>query len=92
MSAGPGTVGGTLTCTMGNWTGEPTGYSYQWQSDGADIVGGSTPTYVVVEEDIGHSLACVVTATNASGSTRAPPSNAVMAVAAAAHRTAEHAR
>jgi hypothetical protein len=22
--SGPGTVGGTLSCTMGNWTGEPT--------------------------------------------------------------------
>jgi hypothetical protein len=85
--AGTGTVGQTLTCTIGNWTGEPTQYAYQWQSDGTDIVGGSTSTsYVVVEGDVGHSLACVVTATNAAGSTRAPPSNAVMA-AAAARRT-----
>jgi hypothetical protein len=84
--SGAGTVGGTLSCTMGNWTGEPTGYAYQWQSDGADLPGGSASSYVVVEADVGHSLACVVTATNAFGSTTAPPSNAVMA-ATAARRT-----
>ena len=28
-------AGDTLTCTMGNWDGEPTGYAYQWQLDGA---------------------------------------------------------
>src|SRR4029077_9394468 len=31
---GSGTVGGTLTCTMGNWTGEPTGYAYAWSGHG----------------------------------------------------------
>jgi hypothetical protein len=84
---GSGTVGGTLTCTNGNWTGEPTSYAYRWQSDGAAIVGASASSYVVAEGDVGHSLACVVTATNASGSTQAPPSNAVIAAAAATRRT-----
>jgi hypothetical protein len=73
---GTAEVGGTLTCTMGNWTGEPTGYAYAWQTDGApnSAIG---DTYAVVPGDAGHSITCIVTATNAQGSTAAPPSNAV---------------
>jgi hypothetical protein len=75
--AGNGAVGDTLSCTMGNWTGEPTSYGYQWKSDGtADL--GTGGTYVVAASDSGHSITCVVTATNALGSTVAPPSNAVL--------------
>lgn len=73
---GAAEVGGTLTCTMGNWTGEPDSYTYAWQSDGAPntAIG---DTYIVAPGDAGHSITCVVTATNAHGSTAAPPSNAV---------------
>jgi hypothetical protein len=70
---GSATVGGTLTCTMGNWTGEPTSYSYAWSAAGA----ADAATYVVQAADAGTSISCVVTATNANGSTAAPPSNAV---------------
>jgi hypothetical protein len=80
---GNGVVGSTLTCTMGNWTGEPTSYAYQWKSDGTTELG-TGDTYVAVEGDTGHSVSCVVTATNAAGSMVAPPSNAVAIVAAAA--------
>jgi hypothetical protein len=69
--------GGTLSCTMGNWTGEPTSYAYAWHSDGVVIAGATSATYAVQPDDSGHSLACVVTATNAIGSTAAPMSNAV---------------
>lgn len=75
--SGNGAVGETLTCTMGNWQGEPTGYSYAWKSDGADIGGASGSTYVAAAGDAGKSITCVVTATNAAGSTTAPPSNAI---------------
>jgi hypothetical protein len=69
-------VGNTASCTMGNWTGEPTSYAYAWHSDG--VANGATdPTYTVQPADSGHNLACVVTATNALGSTVAPMSNAV---------------
>jgi hypothetical protein len=78
---GDGTVGATLSATMGNWNGEPTGYAYAWKSDGADVTG-TDNTYVVAASDAGHSITCVVTASNDAGSTAAPPSNAV-AVAAA---------
>jgi hypothetical protein len=73
---GSATVGGTLNCTMGNWTGQPTSYAYQWKRDGTTDLGTSAD-YVVVAADAGHGLTCVVTATNANGSTEASPSNAV---------------
>jgi hypothetical protein len=69
-------AGAVLTCTMGNWSGTPTGYAYQWQLDGAPI-GTDAATYTRDSADVGHTAACVVTATNAIGSTAAPPSNAV---------------
>jgi hypothetical protein len=77
--SGTGTVGSTLNCTMGNWdnmSAEPHSYAYQWQRDAVDI-GATAADYVIVAGDAGHSLTCVVTATNAMGSTAAPPSNAV---------------
>lgn len=78
---GDGVVGEVLTCTTGNWNGEPTSYSYQWLSD-AIQVGTNSDAYTVAGSDAGQSLTCVVTATNAGGSTVAPPSNAVAVPAA----------
>lgn len=69
-------AGSVLSCTMGNWTGEPTSYAYAWHSDGV-ANGGTGATYTVQAADSGHDLACVVTATNGVGSTAAPMSNAV---------------
>jgi hypothetical protein len=70
-------AGATMSCTMGNWQGEPTSYAYQWKMDGTDIPsdGASLP---LTQADLGQSVTCVVTATNAAGSTAAPPSNAVV--------------
>ena len=70
-------TGATASCTMGNWQGEPTSYAYAWHNDGVAIAGAADATYTVQPDDSGHSLACVVTATNALGSTAAPMSNAV---------------
>ena len=69
--------GSTLNCTMGNWDGEPTSYAYQWQIDGADVGTGGAD-YAVQSGDVGKGAVCVVTATNALGSTVAPPSNSVV--------------
>jgi hypothetical protein len=66
-----------LSCTMGEWNGTPTSYAYQWRLDGTNI-GTNAPTYNRQPADIGASATCVVTATNAFGSTAAPPSNAVV--------------
>jgi hypothetical protein len=68
--------GAQLSCTMGNWDGEPSSYAYAWHNDG--VANGATgATYTTKAEDSGHGLACVVTATNALGSTVAPMSNTV---------------
>jgi hypothetical protein len=69
--------GATLNCTMGNWQGEPTSYAYAWEIN-AVTVGTDSPDYAVQAGDIGQTATCVVTATNAAGSTAAPPSNGVV--------------
>ena len=82
--SGDGTVGATLTATMGNWTGmdaEPHSYAYAWAADGVPNAAAGN-SYTVPAVDAGKSITCVVTATNDAGSTAAPPSNAV-AIAAA---------
>jgi hypothetical protein len=65
--------GATLLCTMGTWDGEPTAYAYQWQFDGADVASDGE-TCPVVTADAGKMATCVVSATNAAGTTAAPPS------------------
>jgi len=69
-------AGAMLSCTMGNWLGEPTSYAYAWHQDGVSN-SATGATYTVTPGDSGHSLACVVSATNALGTTVAPMSNAV---------------
>lgn len=62
-------IGNTLTVSIGAWVGdEPISYSYQWLRNGAEIVGETNNTYVLVEADQGNFVSCVVTATNAVGS------------------------
>ena len=63
-------VGDVLTTTDGTWTGSPTSYAYQWKR-GANDVGTNANTYTLVNADAGLNITCVVTATNASGSTPA---------------------
>lgn len=73
-------IGETLTSTTGTWTGVPAPtYTYQWQRAAtfggggsySNIGGATAATHVVVAADIGYSLRCVVTATNAAGSASA---------------------
>lgn len=71
-----------LLCTMGNWEGTPTSYAYAWKVDGASV-GSNAATYTTTADDVGKTATCVVTATNAAGSTVAPPSNSVVVAAAA---------
>ena len=67
----------TLTCTPGEWSGEPTSHAYQWQIDGENV-GTDSATHTVTAADAGKSATCTVTATNATGSTASPPSDAVV--------------
>ena len=63
-------VDGEITTTDGTWTGSPTSYSYQWKR-GATNIGTNANTYTLVSADAGLNITCVVTATNAIGSTNA---------------------
>lgn len=64
---GTRTVGSTLTCSTGTWSGSPTSYAYQWTRDGVDIGGATTSTHVLVSGDLGKMIGCSVTATDANG-------------------------
>ena len=63
-------VGELLTTTGGTWTGTPTSFSYQWKR-GVTNIGTNANTYTLVSADAGLNITCVVTATNATGSTPA---------------------
>ena len=63
-------VGDVLTTTNGSWSGSPISYSYQWKR-GATNIGTNANTYTLVSADAGLNITCVVTATNAIGSTNA---------------------
>lgn len=76
--------GAVLNCTMGNWNGAPTAYAYQWKLDGATDVGDGAAVYMFVPADVGKTATCIVSATNAAGTTAAPPSNGVLIAPAAA--------
>jgi hypothetical protein len=75
-------AGDVLSCTMGNWENEPTAYAYQWKMDGADV-GTDSETYTVTAADDGGTATCIVSASNAVGTTQAPPSNGVVVTAPA---------
>lgn len=81
LPAVTGTVGSAvISTTNGTWTGSPTSYSYQWQKRGSNITGATSATYTPTSDVYGYDLTCVVTASNASGSTSAT-SNVVTATA-----------
>lgn len=66
-------TGNTLVLTsVGTWTGEPLPiYSYQWQRSNTDISGANSNSYVLVANDVGHLVSCIVIGTNATGSVNA---------------------
>ena len=64
--------GQTLTCSTGTWTGNPTPtYAYQWKCNDVNIGSATNSTYTLVTADVGQSIKCTVTATNAVGSASA---------------------
>jgi len=72
---GTAVVGNQLYVWLGSWANSPTSYDYQWKR-GATNIGPNNAYYTLVNADAGQSITCVVTATNAGGSTPAT-SNAV---------------
>lgn len=73
-------TGQTLSCSTGTWSQSPTGYAYQWKRAGSSIGGATTSTYVVQVADVGQSVKCTVTASNAVGAGTPTDSNAVTPV------------
>ncbi len=78
-------VGQLLSCTTGTWLGTSLVYTYQWQyNDGTwhDIAGATSSTWTIDVSgavDVGHTIRCVVTATNLAGAASAN-SNATSAI------------
>ena len=66
--SGTPNYGQTLSVSNGSWTNSPTGYAYQWNRGGTAITGETAGTHLVVTADVGASLTCIVTASNAGGS------------------------
>lgn len=87
--SGTAQQGGTLTTTLGTWTGGSLTYTYLWyrcdanETNCAEISGAAASTYVVTSSDVGKYLISIVVATNSAGSARAN-SNALGPVTASA--------
>ena len=88
--SGTAKVGQTLTANEGSWSGNPTGYAFQWQRCDADVsvcsnvVGATSKTYLVRIADLGYRLRVRVTARNDKGSATANSAlSAIVAPAAA---------
>ena len=65
---GTALVGDQLTCSAGEWRGQPPpSFQYRWLRDGEPIALATLGTYTVSIDDVGHALACEVTATNELG-------------------------
>jgi hypothetical protein len=57
----------SLVVSNGTWTGHPAPtFTYQWERDGTPIDGQTDSEYFLDAEDVGLTLTCVVTATNAT--------------------------
>lgn len=66
---GTTTVGQTLSCSTGVWTGdEPIAYTYLWLRDGVPIGGATNSTYLLTTSDYNTNISCQVTGTNSDGS------------------------
>jgi hypothetical protein len=82
--SGIASSGQTLNCSPGVWSGFPTPtYTYQWQADGLDIVGATSPSLLLTDDEIGALITCDVSATNSEGGPILATSNAVGPVAPA---------
>lgn len=77
--SGDPTVGSILTATNGTWANSPTSFTYQWQSNGVNIPGATSSTYITQISDIGHTVTIIVTAINSNGSASAS-SNGIIVI------------
>lgn len=77
---GTPTVGQTLTCSTGTWSGDATiTYAYQWYANNIAISGANSSTFVLTSSQLGKRVTARVTASNLSGNASATtaPTSAV---------------
>jgi hypothetical protein len=60
--------GHDLSCSTGSWSGKPSAFARRWLRDGAAIGGATGSEYEVTAADVGHGIACEVSASNDTGS------------------------
>lgn len=65
---GSSVEGGQITTSLGTWTNTPTSYTYTWIRNGVPQIIPNSQTYTLGSADIGTTIGCSVTATNAFGS------------------------
>jgi hypothetical protein len=88
--SGNALVGSTLTITNGTWNGYPAPMlTYKWYRGDTLILSATSTSYTTQAADVGQSITCQITGTNASGSFTAisspitptgPPNNSVQPV------------
>ena len=78
--AGVAFPGDTLTCANGTWSGSPSTFMYQWDSDGSALAGATTQSYLAPQDELGDALSCTVAAANAGGSGSAVTSATIAVV------------
>ena len=81
VAAAAAYAGEKLACSTGAWSSAPTAFSYQWTRNGAPLAGATSQSYVVAASQLGGSLACAVTASNAGGAGTPAVSAAVAVIA-----------
>ena len=68
--SGTTTVGSTITCSSGTWTGADS-YIYFWTLEGVILPWATATTIVAQASWVGATLVCIVTAINVYGRTEA---------------------
>jgi hypothetical protein len=68
---GTPTSGQVLTVDNGSWTNSPTSFAYGWLRNGSFIPSATANTYTLTDTDVGTTISCVVSATNADGTATA---------------------
>ncbi|MDO8213949.1 trypsin-like serine protease [Conexibacter sp. CPCC 206217] len=75
-------AGNSMTCSAGTWSGAPTyAYAFVDTRNGQVLQVGPSPTYAFTDGDVGRTVACEASATNAGGTgiTRTQASPAIAA-------------
>lgn len=71
---GDTTQGQTLTVIEGEWSNNPTQFTYVWFRSNVVIDGATSKTYTLTNADVGATISCIVLAVNNDGSTPAQAS------------------